>query len=64
MDHIFSIYVYSPDSVKYKKAAINLINKKGNKCFQYTVTAALNHEQIGKKKRITKIKAFIIYKYN
>ena len=24
---------------------------------------ALNHEQIGKKKRITKIKAFI-YKYN
>ena len=64
MDHIFSIYVYSPDSVKYKKAAINLINKKGNKCFQYTVTAALNHEQIGKNpKRITKTKAFI-NKYN
>ena len=35
------------------------INKKYNKCFQYTVTVALNHEEIGKSPgRITKIKPF------
>ena len=34
-------YVYSPDW-------INPINKKDNKCFQYTVAVALNHEEIGK----------------
>ena len=29
-----------------KKAIINPINKKDNKCFQYDVTVALNHEEI------------------
>ena len=31
---------------KSKQTAINPINKKDNKCFQYTVTVALNHEEI------------------
>ena len=46
--------------MKNKKATINPTNKKGNKCFQWTVTAALNHEEIKKDpQRITKIKPFI-----
>ena len=49
-----------PDWIKNKKATINPINKKDNKCFQYSVTAALNHEKIKKfLQRITKIKPFI-----
>ena len=32
--------------MKNKKATINLINKKYNKCFQDAVTAALNHQEI------------------
>ena len=36
-------YIGSPDQIKNKKAAINPINKKGNKCFQYSVTVALNY---------------------
>ena len=50
----------SPDWIKNKKATINSINKKDNKCFQYAVTVALNYEEIGKHaERITKIKPFI-----
>ena len=53
-------YINSFDWIKNKKAAINPINKKDNKCFQYAVTVILNHEQIGKYlDRITKIKSFI-----
>ena len=37
----------SPDWVKNKSTASS-INKKDTKCFQYTVTVALNHEEIGK----------------
>ena len=45
---------------KNKKATINPINKKDNKCFQYAATIALNHEQIEKHpERIAKIKPFI-----
>ena len=45
---------------KSKKAAINLLNKKDNKCFQYAVTITLNHVEIKKDpQRITKIKSFI-----
>ena len=48
-------YVDSSDSL-IKKATINPTNKKDNKSFQYAVTIALNHEQIGKNpKKITKI---------
>ena len=49
---------------KKQKTTINSINKIDNKCFQYAVTAALNHEEIKKDpQRITKIKPFI-NKYN
>ena len=53
-------YIDSPDWIKNKKATINRINKKDNKCFQYAVTVALKHGEIGKNpERITKIKPFI-----
>ena len=52
-------YIDSPDWIKIKKATINLINKKDNKCFQYSVTVVLNHEEIKKDtQRITKTKTF------
>ena len=38
----------SPCWIKSKRATINPINKKGNKCVQYVVTGALNHEEIKK----------------
>ena len=41
-------YIDSSDWIKSKKATINLINKKDNKCFQYAVTIALNHEETEK----------------
>ena len=41
-------YIDSPNWIKNKKAAINPINKKDNKCFQYVVTVALNFEEIKK----------------
>ena len=41
-------YIDSSDWIKSKKATINLINKKDNKCFQYAVTVALNHEETEK----------------
>ena len=50
----------SPDWINYKKTTINLVNKRDNKCFQYAVTVALNHEEIGKyPERTTKLKPFI-----
>ena len=53
-------YIDSPDWIKSKKLTINPINKKDNKCFKYTVTVALNHEETRKDlQRITKIKPFI-----
>ena len=49
-------YIGFLDWTKNKKATINLINKKDNKCFQYALTAALNHEKIKKDpQRIVKI---------
>ena len=57
-------YLDSPDWIKNKKATINLINKKDNKCFQYDVTVVLIYEERKKDpQRITKIKLFI-NKYN
>ena len=53
-------YIDYPDFIKSKKATINPINKKENKCFQYAVTVALHYVEIGKHaERITKIKPFI-----
>ena len=52
-------YIYSPKWLKNKKATINPKNND-DKCFQYALTVALNHEQIGKDpQRMTKIKPFI-----
>ena len=57
-------YINSPDSIKNKKAAINPINKKDNKCFQYVVTVTLHYEEIKEDLQIiTKMKPFI-NKYN
>ena len=57
-------YIDSPDWIKNKKATINSINKKDNRCFQYAVTVPLNHEKIKNvPQRITKTKLFI-NKYN
>ena len=48
------LYIDPTDWIKNKKATINPINKKDNKCFQYVVTVALNHEKI--KRDLEKIK--------
>ena len=53
-------YIDSPKWLKNKKATINHQNKKDDKCFQYALTVALNHEQIkNNPERISKIKPFI-----
>ena len=50
--------------MKNKKAKINLIIIKDNKCFQYAVIVTLNYEEIKKDpQRITKIKP-LISEYN
>ena len=55
-----SSYIDSPDWVKNKKATINPKNKKDDKCMQYAISVALNHEQIDTHpERISKIKQFI-----
>ena len=49
-----------PGWIKNKKGAINPINEKDNKCFQYAVTVSWNHEEIKKDpQRIKEIKPFI-----
>ena len=53
-------YIDFPNSLKNKKAAINLTNKSDNKCFQYALTLELNYKQIGKgSEKIINIKPFI-----
>ena len=48
-------YIDSPKWLKNKKATINPKNN-GNKCFQYSLTVALNHEQIkNNPERISKL---------
>ena len=39
-------YIKYPDWIENKKPTINPQNKKGDKCFQYALTVALNHEKI------------------
>ena len=53
-------YIDSPEWLKNKKATINPENNDDN-CFQYALTVALNHQNIGKKnpQKILKIKPFI-----
>ena len=57
-------YIDSPEWLKNKKATINPKNKKDDKCFQYAIAVALNHQQINNHpEEICNIKPFII-KYN
>ena len=52
-------YIDSRYWIKNTKATINPINKKDNKCFQYVITVALNHDEIKKdQQRIIKRKPF------
>ena len=54
-------YIDCPDWIKNKKSNNKSHQNKDKKCFQYTVTVALNHEEVKKDpQRITKIK---FYKY-
>ena len=54
-NHVGS-YIHPTDWIKSKKAIINPINIKDNKCFQCPVTVALNHEEIKKDpERIKKV---------
>ena len=41
-------YIKSPQWILNKRATINPKNTKDNKCFQYSIIAALNHKEIGK----------------
>ena len=61
---MYSLQIETKNLDKNKKATLNPINRKGNKCFQQAVTVVLNHEKIGENhERITKTKSFI-NKYN
>ena len=56
-------YIKSPEWILNKRATINPKNKD-NKCFQYSITVALNHQNIeNHPERISNIKPFI-NKYN
>ena len=55
-------HIDSPEWIKNKKVTINPKNKRDNKCFQYALTVALNHEKIkDHPERISKIKPFIYH---
>ena len=41
-------YVKSPDWITNKGATINPKNEKHNKCFQWSITSALNYNKIKK----------------
>ena len=52
-------YIETPDWIKKKKATINVKNDD-DKCFQYSVTVALNYDEIEKHhQRVNKVKQFI-----
>ena len=55
-----SSYIISPEWLKNKGVTINPKNTKDNKCLQYAITAALNHQNINHNpERISKLKPFI-----
>ena len=55
-----SSYIESPDWIKSKGVTINPKNTKDNNYFQYTITAALNYQNIDHHpERISKLKPFI-----
>ena len=41
-----SSYIKSPEWIKNKRVTINSKNTEDNKCFQYAISAALNHQNI------------------
>ena len=45
-------YIDSRDWIKSKKATTTPINKKVNKCFQYTVKVMLNHVEAKKEQKL------------
>ena len=52
-------YIETPDWIKKKKATINVENYD-DKCFQYSVTVALNYDDIGNHhQRVNKVKPFL-----
>ena len=54
-------YIEDPEWIKNKKTTINPKNKKDNKCFQYTVTMALNYDETGcHPERVTKSNHLLI----
>ena len=46
------LYIDFPDWTKNQKVVGTSMNKKDDKCFQYAVTIALNHEEIEKGSQI------------
>ena len=53
-------YIKSPEWIKNKGVTINPKNTKDNNCFQCTIIAALNHQNISRhSERISKLKPFI-----
>ena len=55
-----SSYIDSPIWIKNKGVTINPKNTKDNNCFQYAITALLNHQNINHNpERISKLKPFI-----
>ena len=57
-------YIKSPKWLENKKAIINPQNKYDNNCFEYTISVALNHQNIkNNPERISNVKPFID-KYN
>ena len=52
-------YKSSSEWINNKKATINRINKKDNKCFEYAVTIVLNNKEMKKvTQEITKMKPY------
>ena len=45
--------------LKNKKATFNPKNNKDNNCFQYAITATLNHESIRKPERLSRIEPYV-----
>ena len=55
-----SSYIPSPECINNKKSPINLQNTEDNNCFQYSIVAALNHQEISNHPEIiSNLKAFI-----
>ena len=55
-----SSYIKSPEWIKNKRVTINPKNTKDSNCFQYAITAGLNHQNIDHHpERIYKLEPFI-----